>query len=54
VREVNVQSNEVGPIRPMAQYSRAMAASVSSDAALAVEPGRGNVTITVNGTVQMK
>jgi len=54
VREVNVQSNEVGPIRPMAQYSRAMAASVSSDSALAVEPGRGNVTITVNGTVQMK
>jgi predicted secreted protein len=54
VREVNVQSNDVGPIRPMAQYARVAAASVASDAALAVEPGRGSVTITVNGTVQLK
>jgi len=54
VREVNVQSNDTGPIRPMAQYSRMAAAPVANDAALAVEPGRGNVTITVNGTVQMK
>ena len=54
VREINVQSNDVGPIRPMATYARAKAMSVSSDEALAVEPGRGNVTVTVNGTVQMK
>ncbi len=54
VREVNVQSNDVGPIRPMATYARAKAMSASSDEALAVEPGKGSVTVTVNGTVQMK
>lgn len=54
VREVNVQSNDAGPIRPMATYARAKALSVSSDESLAVEPGKGSVTVTVNGTVQMK
>jgi predicted secreted protein len=54
VREVNVQSNDVGPIRPMASFSRAKAMSATSDEALAVEPGKGSVTVTVNGTVQMK
>jgi len=54
VREVNVQSNDVGPIRPMATFSRAKAMSPASDEALAVEPGKGSVTVTVNGTVQMK
>ena len=54
VREVNVQSNDVGPIRPMATFSRAKAMSATSDEALAVEPGKGSVTVTVNGTVQMK
>jgi predicted secreted protein len=54
VREVNVQSNDVGPIRPMATFSRAKAMSASSDEALAVEPGKGSVTVTVSGTVQMK
>ena len=54
VREVNVQSNDVGPIRPMATYARAKAMSASGDEALAVEPGKGSVTVTVNGTVQMK
>ena len=54
VREINVQSNDVGPIRPMATFSRAKAMSVSGDESLAVEPGKGNVTVTVNGTVQMK
>ena len=54
VREVNVQSNDVGPIRPMASYARAKAMSASSDESLAVEPGKGSVTVTVNGTVQMK
>ncbi len=54
VREVNVQGNDVGPIRPMATFSRAKAMSASGDEALAVEPGKGSVTITVNGTVQMK
>lgn len=54
VREVNVQSNDVGPIRPMATFSRAKAMSAVNDEALAVEPGKGSVTVTVNGTVQMK
>lgn len=54
VREVNVQSNDVGPIRPMATFSRAKAMSAASGESLAVEPGKGSVTVTVNGTVQMK
>ena len=54
VREVNVQSNDVGPIRPMPTFSRAKALSATSDEALAVEPGKGSVTVTVSGTVQMK
>jgi predicted secreted protein len=54
LREVNVQSNDAGPIRPMATFSRAKAMSAASDEALAVEPGKGSVTVTVNGTVQMK
>jgi predicted secreted protein len=54
VREVNVQGNDVGPIRPMPTFARAKAMSASGDEALAVEPGKGSVTITVNGTVQMK
>jgi predicted secreted protein len=55
VREVNVQGNDVGPIRPMATFSRAKAMSAASgDEALSVEPGKGSVTVTVNGTVQMK
>jgi len=55
VREVNVQANDVGPIRPMATFSRAKAMSAApADEALSVEPGKGSVTVTVNGTVQMK
>jgi hypothetical protein len=38
----------------MATFSRAKAMSAASDEALAVEPGKGSVTVTVNGTVQMK
>ena len=55
VREVNVQGNDVGPIRPMATFARGKAMSaVSGDEALSVEPGKGSVTVSVNGTVQMK
>ena len=56
VREVNVQGNDFGPVRPMASFSRGKvaAASVAPDEALSVEPGKGSVTVTVNGTVQMK
>jgi predicted secreted protein len=53
LREVNVQSNDAGPVRPMPRFAKAMAASVASDEALAVEPGKGSVTVTVAGTVQL-
>ena len=52
LREVNVQSNDVPPVRPMARMS-VNAMSASADAALPVEPGKGNVMVTVSGTVQM-
>ncbi len=52
IREVNVASNEQQPgPRPMMMQAKAMAAS--ADDALPVEPGKGTVTVNVNGTVQM-
>ena len=52
VREVNVSSNEQ-PSAPSPMY-RAKAMSVSaSDESLPVEAGKGVVTVSVNGTVQM-
>ncbi len=52
VREVNVSSNEQQPLqRPMLLQAKAM--SAPSDDALPVEPGKGTVTVSVNGTVQM-
>ncbi len=50
VREVNVASSEPNFPPPMPR-ARAMAAG--SDEALPVEPGKGTVTITVSGSVQM-
>ncbi|MEF7615955.1 SIMPL domain-containing protein [Aquincola sp. MAHUQ-54] len=52
VREVQVSTNEPGmsPIAPK-MYMRAAAAS---DESLPVEAGKGTVTATVSGTVQMK
>ena len=52
VREVNVNSNEQ-PSAPSPMY-RAKAMSVTaSDESLPVEAGKGVVTVSVNGTVQM-
>ena len=52
VREVNVSGNEQ-PSAPLPMY-RAKAMSVaSSDESLPVEAGKGVVTVSVNGTVQM-
>ena len=52
IREVNVASNEQPPgPRPVMMQARAMAAS--ADDALPVEPGKGTVTVNVNGTVQL-
>ena len=52
VREVNVSANEQQPMpRVMAMSARSVAAP--ADEALPVEPGKGVVTVSVNGTVQM-
>lgn len=51
VREVNVQSGEMGsPPVPMVAMARM---EMAADKALPVEPGKGTVTVTVNGAVQM-
>jgi predicted secreted protein len=52
LREVNISSNEPQPY-PQQSMMRMRAASVSTDEALPVEPGKGNVSVTVNGTVQL-
>ena len=52
LREVNVSSNEQQPMpRPMTMQAKAM--SAPADEMLPVEPGKGTVTVNVNGTVQM-
>lgn len=52
IREVNVSSNEQSPIpRPMLMQAKSV--SAPSDDALPVEPGKGTVTVNVNGTVQL-
>ena len=52
IREVNVMTNEPPPAMPMAMRAQAMKST--EDASLPVEPGRGVVTATVSGSVQMK
>jgi len=53
LREVNVSSNEQAPMpRPMMMQARAAAAPPMDDA-LPVEPGKGTVTVSVSGTVQL-
>ena len=52
IREVDVSSSEPPMPRPMATMQmKSMAAS--ADDALPVEPGKGTVSVVVNGTVQM-
>ena len=51
VREVSVNTNESSPGRPMSMQAKSM--SASSDEALPVEPGKGVVMVSVNGSVQM-
>jgi predicted secreted protein len=50
IREVNVSTNEPPPYQPM---MRAQAMS-KADESLPVEPGKGNVTASVSGSIQMK
>ena len=52
VREVNVASGEPVLYAP-AMTMRAKAMSVGQDEALPVEPGKGVVSVNVNGTVQL-
>ncbi len=52
VREINVSSNEQQPI-PRQMLMQAKSVSAASEDALPVEPGKGTVTVNVNGTVQM-
>ena len=53
IREVNVSSNEPPGFAPVPMLrAKAMAASV--DEALPIEPGKGVVSVTVSGSVQMK
>jgi predicted secreted protein len=52
IREVNVNSNE--PVMyAAAPMMRAKTMSASADESLPIEAGKGTVTVTVNGTVQM-
>jgi predicted secreted protein len=52
LREVNVSAGDAPTFMPSMQV-RAKAMSAASDEALAVEPGKGAVTVSVNGTVQL-
>jgi predicted secreted protein len=54
IREVNVSTNEPGPVYRPQMMMKAMAAPAPADEALPVEPGKATVTVNVNGTVQMK
>lgn len=53
IREVNVSSNEPPGFAPVPML-RAKAMAASADEALPVEPGKGSVSVTVSGSVQMK
>lgn len=53
VREVSVQTSDPGP-GPMAMMRMQAAPTGMASEALAVEPGKAQVSASVNGTVQMK
>ena len=52
IREVNVSGNEQSAPTPMFR-AKAMSVASASDESLPVEAGKGVVTVSVNGTVQM-
>lgn len=52
LREVNVNQQDAGPW-PMARPMGAQARMMAADAPLPVEAGRGSVSVTVSGSVQM-
>ena len=52
IREVNVSTNE--PQQPMPMVAMRMKSmSAAADESLPVEPGKGTVTVTVSGTIQL-
>ena len=53
IRDVSVNTNESTPGRPLQMQLQARAAPGAPDDALPVEPGKGIVAVTVNGSVQM-
>jgi predicted secreted protein len=53
IREVNVTTDEPQPMH-MAMMRRAATSDAAAQEALPVEPGRGTVTATVHGSVQMR
>jgi len=53
LREVNVSADASGEIQPRARDMMMMAKAASSEA-LPVEAGKGTVTATVSGSIQMK
>lgn len=52
IREISVNANDPGPVRPMAMQMRAQSASAEEQ--LPVEAGKGAVTVNVAGTIQLK
>jgi predicted secreted protein len=54
IQQVNVSTNEPGTEYPRPMMMKSMAAAAPADMSLPVEPGKGVVTVNVNGTVQMK
>lgn len=54
LREVNVSSSEPPPYGPVPMLRAKSMAASASDEALPVEPGKGTVAVTVNGSVQMR
>jgi predicted secreted protein len=53
IREVNVSAIDQGPGQPRPMMMAKSMAAGASDEALAVEPGKGTITVNVNGTVQL-
>ena len=53
IREVTVGQSDAITVMPAAGRVRAMSASVATDEALPVEAGKANVSVNVNGSIQM-
>jgi predicted secreted protein len=54
LREVAVNANDMGGVRPMRLNMAAAKAPMAESSPVAVEPGKANVTVTVSGSVQLK